>query len=71
MKGNMSAADRVIRLIIVAIIAALYFTHTISGLLALVLEVIAVIFLLTSLVGWCAIYQLIGFSTKKAPPAGA
>lgn len=74
MTTNMGALDRTIRLIIVAVIAALYFTHRISGTLALVLEVIAVIFLLTSLVGWCAVYQLVGLSTKKgggAPTASA
>ncbi len=73
MKKNMGTADRVIRIIIVLIIAALYFTHVISGTLALVLEVIAVIFLLTSLVGWCGVYALLGLSTRKdqAPPASA
>ncbi len=71
MKLNMGTADRIVRLLVVAIIAVLYFTHTISGTLALVLGVFAVIFLLTSFVSWCPIYAALGLSTRKgaAPPA--
>ena len=72
MTQNMGTLDRTIRLLIVVAIAALYFTHHISGTLALVLEVVAVIFLVTSLVRWCAIYALLGLSTRKgAGAAGA
>ncbi len=68
----MATLDRTIRLIVVAVIAALYFTHRISGTLALVLEIVAVVFLLSSLIGWCPVYTALGFSTKKdATPRAA
>ncbi len=68
----MATLDRIIRLVIVAVIAALYFTHRIGGTLALVLEIVAVAFLLTSLIGWCPIYAALGLSTRKdAPPPAA
>lgn len=65
MKLNMSSADRIIRLVLVALVAVLYFTNVISGTLAIILGVVAVIFLLTSLIGFCPLYALFGISTKK------
>jgi hypothetical protein len=47
----------------------LYFTGRISGTLATVLGVVAVVFVLTSLVGRCPAYLPFGFSTCKRPPA--
>lgn len=73
MKPNMGTADRVIRTLIVIAVAVLYYTHVISGTLALILAVLALIFLLTSLVSWCPIWQLFGISTapKGAAPAAS
>lgn len=66
MKQNMGAVDKVIRLVVVAIIAALYFTGQITGTAAIILGIIAVAFLVTSLIGWCPTYVPFGISTKKA-----
>lgn len=63
MKKNMGSADKIIRVIIAAIIAALYFTHVITGTLGIVLLVFAVIFVLTSLISFCPLYPLLGLST--------
>lgn len=63
MKKNMGSTDRIIRAIIVAIIAILYFTNVISGTLGIVLVVLAVIFLLTSFVGFCPLYAPFGIRT--------
>ncbi len=57
MKVNMGAADRAIRLLIVAIIGLLYFTDTISGALAIILGVLAVVFVFTSFTGFCPLYH--------------
>ncbi|MEQ9310606.1 MAG: DUF2892 domain-containing protein [Balneolaceae bacterium] len=65
MKKNMGTADRIIRLVVVLIIATLYFTGTISGTLAIVLGVLAVVFALTSLVSTCPLYMPFGLSTCK------
>jgi len=65
MKKNMGTIDRAIRLIACAIIAALYFTGQISGTVAIVLGVVAVMFLVTSLIGWCPAYLPLKLSTKK------
>ena len=65
MKQNMGTADKIIRLSVVAIIAVLYFTGQITGTAAIVLGIIAVAFLVTSLIGWCPSYVPFGISTKK------
>ena len=57
MKPNMSAVDRAIRLLIVAVIAVLYFTGSISGTLAIILGVLAVVFVFTSFTGFCPLYH--------------
>jgi len=65
MKKNMGAIDKVVRLVLVAVIAVLYFTHIISGVAAIILGIFAVVFLLTSLVGTCPLYLPFGISTAK------
>lgn len=65
MKVNMSSADRVIRVIIAVIFAALYFTGTVPGTLGLVLTIAGVVFLLTSFMGFCPLYTIFGISTAK------
>ncbi len=70
MKKNMSVADRVIRVIIAIVIAGLYFGGKITGTVAAILGVIAVIFLGTSSVGICLVYKLLGISTLKETPGG-
>ena len=63
MKKNMGTADRIIRTIIAAIVAALYAFNVISGTLAIVLLALAGIFLLTSLVSFCPLYAPFGIKT--------
>jgi len=65
MKKNMGKMDRIIPVAIAILIAILYFTNVISGTLAIILGVAAIIFLLTSLVGVCPLYLLFGLSTRK------
>jgi len=43
----------------------LYFTNVISGTVAIVLGIIAVVFLITSLVGSCPAYSPFKISTRK------
>lgn len=65
MKKNMGVNDRVLRTVIAVAIAALYFTGTLSGTLGLVLLILAIVFLLTSVVSFCPLYTLIGVNTCK------
>ena len=69
MKKNMGNSDRAIRLIVVAVIATLFFTGVLQGAIGTVLMVLAVILLLTSLAGFCPIYAPFGLRTRKGKPA--
>jgi len=63
MKKNMGNIDRLIRVIVAAVIAVLYFTGTLAGTLGIVLLVLAGIFVATSLVSFCPLYAPLGLST--------
>lgn len=65
MKKNMGQTDRIIRFLAAVLIAVLYFTHVITGTLAIILGIIAVVFLATSLIGFCPLYTLLGVSTNR------
>ena len=65
MKRNMSNLDRIIRVIVAAIFAVLYFTGTVTGVFGIILLVLAGVFLLTSVVSFCPMYLPFKFSTYK------
>jgi len=65
MKANMGPQDKTIRIILAIIIAVLFFTKIITGTLAIVLLVVAGIFIITSLIGFCPLYSILGISTCK------
>ncbi len=59
----MGTVDRVVRLLIAVVVAVLYFTHVISGTLAIVLGILAVVFAATSFISFCPLYSIFGLST--------
>jgi hypothetical protein len=56
LKKNMGTLDRIVRLVLAVAVAVLYFTGNLSGLAAIILGILAVIFFITSLVGFCPLY---------------
>jgi hypothetical protein len=66
MTKNMGSIDRALRFGVAVLIAVLYFTGVISGTVALILGVVAVVFILTSFVGTCPAYLPFGLSTRGA-----
>ena len=65
MKKNMGTIDRIIRVIIAAVIVVLFFTNQITGTLGIVLIILAAVFLLTSLISFCPLYLPLGLRTNK------
>lgn len=63
MRKNMGNVDRIVRIIIAVVLVALYFTNIVTGILGIVLLVVAGVFLLTSLVKTCPLYLPFGLST--------
>jgi hypothetical protein len=65
MKKNMGPIDKMIRTVIGIIIAILYYSGIITGMLAIVLLAFAILFLLTSFISFCPLYALLGINTNK------
>lgn len=59
----MGSTDKVIRILLAAIMAGLYFSNTVTGTLGIILLVFSAIFVLTSLVSFCPLYTLFGINT--------
>jgi hypothetical protein len=65
MTKNMGPLDRIIRVIIAAVIATLYFTNILTGTLGIILLALAGIFVLTSFISFCPLYLPFGLSTLR------
>lgn len=59
----MGNVDRIVRVLIAVVVGVLYFTGTIQGTLGIVLLVLAGVFVLTSLIGFCPLYAPFGIKT--------
>jgi Inner membrane protein YgaP-like, transmembrane domain len=62
---NMGTVDRLVRTVLALIVVALYFTGRISGVVAIILGILALIFLLTSFIAFCPLYAPFKLSTRK------
>ena len=64
MSKNMGTIDRGIRLTLAVVVVILYLTGVISGVWAIILGALAVIFVVTSLIGFCPLYAPLKLSTR-------
>lgn len=64
MKKNMGKADRLVRTLIALVLGVLLINGTISGVLGTILTIVAIAFLVTSLISWCPAYVPFGVSTS-------
>jgi len=64
MKTNMGRWDRVLRLAAAAVIAGLLILGVLKGTAAVVLAIVAAVFVITTFVGFCPLYVPLGISTK-------
>ena len=62
---NMGSTDKIIRVLLAIIGAVLIFTGVVQGTLAWVVGILAVVFVLTSLVSFCPLYLPFKISTRK------
>jgi len=65
MKKNMGTVDRVVRLILAGAVLVLYLTGVISGTAAVILGALAVVWVVTSLLGFCQLYLPLKISTRR------
>lgn len=69
MTKNMGTIDRSLRVVVALVVAVLYFTGVINGTVAIILGILAVVFVLTSLMSFCPLYAPFGLSTCKKKTA--
>lgn len=65
MKRNIGNTDKLIRLLLALLVAVLYFFGVISGTLAIVLGILALVLVATSMVSFCGLYTILGINTCK------
>lgn len=65
MKTNMGKWDKVLRFLLAVAVALLVYYDVLQGPLAYILIVVAVVFFLTSLTGFCPLYGLFGINSVK------
>lgn len=66
MKKNMGSPDRIIRVLLAIVFVVLYFTGTVTGTWGILLLVLGAVFILTSVVGMCPLYAMLGMNTCPA-----
>jgi hypothetical protein len=63
MKKNMGTIDKVIRILLAIVVIVLYINGNITGVAAIILGILAFVFILTSLIGFCPLYVPLKIST--------
>lgn len=63
MKINVGKFDKVIRILIAAIISTLYITGILSSTLGVILLLVGGVLLVTALVNFCPLYSLLGINS--------
>lgn len=65
MKKNVGTTDKIVRIILAIVFAALYLTGTVTGTLGIVLLVLGVILVATTLISFCPLYALLRLNSAK------
>ena len=65
MKKNMGSVDKALRILVAIVIAVLFYTEVVTGVLGIVLLVLAGVFVLTSFISFCPLYLLFGINTGR------
>jgi hypothetical protein len=67
MKKNTGTIDRIIRILLAIVVIFLYITGSITGVTAIFLGILAIVFTITSLIGFCPLYVPLKISTIGKP----
>lgn len=65
MKPNVGNIDRIVRIVVAVLFAALYFGGVVTGTFGIILLVLGVVFALTAAVSFCPLYLPFKISTIK------
>ncbi len=62
---NEAGWDRIVRVVLGLILLYLWLGGVLSGTLAIVLGIIGIILVITGVMGFCPLYKVLGFATRK------
>jgi len=65
MKNNMNSYDKLIRLGLSIVLIILYYKQVVTGTIGIICLVVALVLTITSLIGFCPIYKILGINTRK------
>jgi len=65
MKKNMGMVDRIVRVALAVVFISLIFAGQVQGTLAVIMGVLAAVFVITSVVAFCPLYLPFGISTHR------
>ncbi|NPA90335.1 MAG: DUF2892 domain-containing protein [Chloroflexi bacterium] len=65
MPKNESTVDRVVRIVLGLILLYAWLGHMVGGTLGVILGLIGLVLLVTGAIGFCPLYTVLGFQTKK------
>ncbi|MDH7460556.1 DUF2892 domain-containing protein [Chitinophagaceae bacterium 26-R-25] len=65
MKKNMGLIDRMIRLLVAMLFVALYVMGLVTGVFGAFLIAVSIVFIATSLIGYCPVYDVFHIKTCK------
>ena len=63
---NEAGWDRIVRVILGLVLLYLWLGSVLSGAVAVVLGIIGIVLIVTGIIGFCPLYRVIGFATKKS-----
>ncbi len=66
MKMNLGTSDRMIRVFVAALLAALAYAQIVAGITGVVMYIAAAVLALTSMLGYCPMYTLFRIDTAHA-----
>ena len=68
MKKNLGTPDRVIRILLAAVLAFVYFGGWVTGTAGMLLLAVGIVLVLTSVVSFCPLYKILGLSSARNTP---
>jgi hypothetical protein len=65
MKQNLGPSDRILRMSMAGILITAFLTHFLTGAVGISLALLGLVLVMTSLVGYCPLYRIFGWSTSR------
>lgn len=65
---NETMVDRIIRVVVGALLIYAWYAMLVTGAIAIVALIIGIVLVITGLVGWCPLYSLFGIGARKSTP---